>query len=179
MDISFLLTPVQFSMYYALVCRLADLLALSRAHRETPHADSLPLDPQPLGECLICLSDSENAILPCGHKLCEACEKRWVRKRLVCPFCRHRFSSARQVQSDGYHMAEWSEPALESDITTLDTQILEFWATIRSSQPGSTQRQALMETYVAAPRMMRVSSERDGFLVVDQDAPQRTDTPNL
>jgi hypothetical protein len=93
-----------------------------------------------------------NAILPCGHALCEACEKRWVRKRLVCPFCRHRYSSAKQVASGGYHVAEWSESDLDSDIAALDEQVREFWKTVQCNQPTSTSKEALLATYLPAKR---------------------------
>jgi hypothetical protein len=166
-----LLSPAQFSVYYGLVCRLADLLALSRMHHEklSPAAAAAMTREGPeISTCLICQNNSENAILPCGHALCEACEKRWVRKRLVCPFCRHRYSSAKQVASGGYHVAEWSESDLDSDIAALDEQVREFWKTVQCNQPTSTSKEALLATYLPAKRTLRFLSEQDGFIVIER-----------
>lgn len=185
----YLLTPLQFSIYYGLVCRLADLLALSSVHH--PNLSSLivvagagagaqandnssdvalktrPQDGTEINTCLICQNNSENAILPCGHALCEACEKRWVRAQLVCPFCRHQYSSAEQVAADGYHVAEWSESDLDNDIAALDARVKEFWNTVKRNQPMSTYKDALLATYVAAPRTIRFLPEQDGFIVIE------------
>jgi hypothetical protein len=184
----YLLSPVQFSIHYGLVCRLADLLALSGLYHpkqlsssvvavgaaqakdkssnvalETPTRDGI----EEISTCLICANNSENAILPCGHALCEACEKRWVRARLLCPFCRHQYSSAQQVVSGGYHVAEWSESDLDYDIAALNAQIMEFWGTVKCHQPITTNKDALLATYIAVPRTIRFLPEEDGFIVIE------------
>jgi hypothetical protein len=180
----YLLSPAQFSIYYGLVCRLADLLALSSLHNpKLPYsvvgggaqandkssyaALETPRDGTEISTCLICENNSENAILPCGHALCEACEKRWVRERLVCPFCRHQYSSAKQVAAGGYHVAEWSESDLDNDIAALDAQVKEFWKTVKCNQPMSTNKDALLAKYVPAPRTIRFLPEQDGFIVIE------------
>jgi hypothetical protein len=186
----YLLSPVQFSIHYGLVCRLADLLALSGLHHPKQLSSSvfvavgaaLAKDSESsdaaletstrdeideISTCLICANNSENAILPCGHALCETCEKRWVRARLVCPFCRHQYSSAKQVASDGYHVAEWSESDLDNDIAALNAQVMEFWKTVKCHQPMGTNKDALLATYVAVPRTIRFLPEQDGFIVIE------------
>jgi hypothetical protein len=180
----YLLSPLQFSIYYGLVCRLADLLALSSLHHpklpssvvvagaqaNDNSSDTVletPRDGTKISTCLICQNNSENAILPCGHALCEACEKRWVRVQLVCPFCRHQYLSAEQVASDGYHVAEWSEGDLDNDIKALDRRVKEFWKTVKRNQPTSTDKDALLATYVPAPRTIQFLPEQDGFIVIE------------
>jgi hypothetical protein len=184
----YLLSPVQFSIHYGLVCRLADLLALSGLHHpkqlsssavavgaaqandnssdaelETPTRASI----EDVSTCLICQNNSENALLPCGHALCETCEKRWVRAQLTCPFCRHQYSSSKQIASGGYHIAEWSESDLDNDIAALNEQIMEFWKTVKCHQPMSINKDALFAAYVAVPRTIRFLPEQDGFIVIE------------
>jgi hypothetical protein len=160
------------------------LLALSRLSLQSKDSSSKPTadadalvaqSPAALGECLICLNHSKNTVLPCGHELCEACEKRWVRKKLVCPFCRHKFSSAKQVSAGGYHVAEWSNLDLdvERDMCVLGAHIDDFWATIQKQQPFQIVSDVLMEPFVAAPRTIRFASPQDGFIVIDCDEPQQ------
>lgn len=127
-----------------------------------------PRDGIDISTCLICQNNSENAILPCGHALCEACEKRWVRARLTCPFCRHQYASAKEIASDGYHVAEWSESDLDNDIAALNARVTEFWKTVKRNQPLSTNRDALLATYVSAPRTIRFLPEQDGFVVIER-----------
>jgi hypothetical protein len=174
-----LLSPLQFSIYYGLVCRLADLLVLSSLHHPKQVSSSVVVaggsdaalethrNGTEISTCLICQDNSENAILPCGHSLCESCEMRWVRARLVCPFCRHQYSSAKEVSSNGYHVAAWSESDLDNDIATLDARVKEFWKTVKCKQPMSTSKDALLATYVPVPRTIRFLPEQDGFIVIE------------
>jgi hypothetical protein len=182
----YLLSPLQFSIYYGLVCRLADLLALSSVSsvhhpkllcsvlvagaQASDNSNDAALesfqDGTAISKCLICQNNSENAILPCGHALCESCEKRWVRARLTCPFCRHQYSSAKEVASDGYHLAEFSESDLDNDIAVLNTRVKEFWKTVKRNQPMGTNKGALLATYTPAPRTIRFLPEQDGFIVI-------------
>jgi hypothetical protein len=182
-EIVYLLSPLQFSIYYGLVCRLADLLALSSEHHlklscsvlvasaqisdnSNDAALESPRDGTAISTCLICQNNSENAILPCGHALCESCEKRWVRARLTCPFCRHQYSSAKEVASDGYHVAEWSESDLDNDIAVLNARVKEFWKTVKRNQPISTNKDAFLATYTPAVRAIQFLPEQDGFIVI-------------
>jgi hypothetical protein len=170
----YLLSPLQFSIYYGLVCRLTDLLVISSLHHPNLSSSVVVTEGNAtaftthrhgteISTCLICQDNSENAILPCGHALCESCEKRWVKARLVCPFCRHQYSSAKEVSSDGYHVAEWSESDLDNDIAALDARVTEFWKTVKC-----TNKDALLATYVTVPRTIRFLPEQDGFVVIER-----------
>jgi hypothetical protein len=179
-DFIYLLSPLQFSIHYGLVCRLADLLALSSAHHPKLSCSVLvagaqasdisnndaalesPQDGTAISKCLICQNNSENAILPCGA-LCEACEA-LVRARLTLPASQ--YSSAKEVASDGYHVAEWSESDLDNDIAALNTRLKEFWKTVKRNQPMSTNKDALLAAYIPTPRTIRFLPEQDGFIVI-------------
>ena len=69
----------------------------------------------------------ENAQLPCGHGLCECCEKRWVARKLTCPFCRERFVSAKQLARQGWNITEFHVDQLDKDIQSTQDQINKAW----------------------------------------------------
>jgi hypothetical protein len=86
-----------------------------------------PLTNSNLPECVICCSETCHLILPCGHRLCESCEERWVRSKLACPFCRKKYSSFRQIQENTWLLSEFSNEDLDHDINNLRHQLQTFW----------------------------------------------------
>lgn len=39
-------------------------------------------------ECIVCFQDSLCFMLPCGHKTCGKCKKKWKKISKTCPICR-------------------------------------------------------------------------------------------
>ena len=160
-----LLSVKQLAEYYKLVRRLSDLLALEGCTDVEGDDDD---EAQGLGsnatltECIICCTETSNSILPCDHRICETCERRWVRKRLMCPFCRTKFRSVREIRNCAWHLSEFSETALRTDLDHLHGQLALFWKTC-----GYTiATESIMASYEKAGRRINVVRDEDDDLVV-------------
>ena len=159
---SHLLSVREFAKYYTLVRRLSDLLALERL--QCGAVDALPHESkQTLTECVICCDESSNSILPCNHRICEGCERRWVRKQLVCPFCKTRFQSANEIRNSAWHLPEFSEEDLHSDLVNLFAQIEQFWENCAGDAGGYIGE--TMSLYAPLGRRIIVTTEDDDFVV--------------
>lgn len=134
-------------------------------------------------ECMICLSESEARVLPCFHTICETCERRWVKKRLSCPFCRHRFSNFKKIHQSGWQLEEWKQTDVEKDIKNIEDEVNELWdkvanpsstketkkTTLCSSQKKDIQM-LLTDEYVpvrAKYRRVLQTHDLDGFVVIN------------
>lgn len=169
-----LLSVKQLAEYYKLVRRLSDLLALEGC-TEVEGDDGDDDEAQGLGraapnlgpnakltECVICCTETSNSILPCDHRICETCERRWVRKRLMCPFCRTKFRSVREIRNCAWHLSEFSETALRIDLDNLHGQLALFWKTC-----GYTiATESRMASYEKAGRRINVVRDEEDDLVV-------------
>eukprot|EP00521_Asterionellopsis_glacialis_P001952 CAMPEP_0195256664 /NCGR_PEP_ID=MMETSP0706-20130129/6366_1 /TAXON_ID=33640 /ORGANISM="Asterionellopsis glacialis, Strain CCMP134" /LENGTH=368 /DNA_ID=CAMNT_0040309741 /DNA_START=182 /DNA_END=1288 /DNA_ORIENTATION=+ len=80
-------------------------------------------------ECRICMSTSQEVVLPCMHGFCEDCAQRWVYKRLDCPFCRRQFSSLRRLRKEQWEIETWSSDSdIKKDVTDLEERMKLFWS---------------------------------------------------
>lgn len=122
-----ILSVRDFSKYYTLVRRLSDLMVLEQRGRIAIGGDDDGLKATHLTDCVICYNEVSNSILPCNHRICESCERKWVRKRLICPFCRTKFSNVKQIKNCAWHLPQFSETELKSDISSLQCQLESFW----------------------------------------------------
>ena len=153
-----LLSVRDFAKYYTLVRRLSDLLALERLQCSKSDAATT----QRLTECIICCDEASNSILPCSHRICETCERRWVRKQLVCPFCSTRFQSAKEIRNCAWHLPEFSAEELHRDIVDVYVQIEKFWENCRKYD-GVDNNTILSYVYVG--RRIKVTTDDDDLLV--------------
>jgi len=120
-----------FALYYTLVRRLSDLLALKKLEVADEDLGACSAQLNSLTECIICCNETSNSILPCNHRICETCERHWVRKRLECPFCRTRFKSVKEIRNCSWNLSEFSATELQHDLETLNNQIGQFWKSCR------------------------------------------------
>jgi len=163
--LSRLLSVRDFAKYYTLVRRLSDLLALERLQCGAFDAPS-PTQPTKLTECVICCDETSNSILPCNHRICESCERRWVRKQLVCPFCKTRFRSSNEVRNCAWHLPEFSEKELHSDLVELYSQIEQFWDS--SAYNVVEKEEDINASYEPVGRLIKLSQNEDEDFVVSK-----------
>lgn len=83
-------------------------------------------------ECQICCDRRETAQLPCGHQLCEECEKRWVGRNLSCPFCRQQFDRA--GWRSGWNLTEFDPNTFRHDLETAKGELLAVWSQIQQKR---------------------------------------------
>ena len=150
-----LITVGRFVHLYMLLSRYSDLLVLLKA--EYPAADKLTDD------CLICLDHDQNMIvLSCSHKLCSKCSKRWVSRRLKCPFCRHGFSR-NEVRKNQWEMLEWQSQDVEMDVDMFQQKLEEFWAELDMSLASEN----LLQGYISKGRnISHIVDDEEGDLVI-------------
>jgi len=97
-----------FSSYMVLLRRISELKMI----QDQAHLCIHPLDKNQPGfsseavdkECRICWCSSLEVVLPCMHGFCSHCARRWVYKRLNCPYCRSKFKSLRRLQKDQWEV---------------------------------------------------------------------------
>lgn len=157
----------QFCTIYSLLRRLSDHYSLRGKGNET-----MELERRHDDQCLICCSQTESAVLSCGHALCTDCESKWVKLQLACPFCRQNFCSAKDViRNVSWNLTDWSSSetaGLDDDIVLLESKISQFW------KASLKQRDVTSEAYrrglfTEASRILAVvESDPDGFLVVEE-----------
>ena len=125
-------------------------------------------------ECAICMDEPEDLVLECcSHALCRRCEKRWVRKRLRCPFCRQSFSSVKQAVTTQWDLSVTAVPVdqIRNDIHSLEQKIYQFWISARAGKQNDTELASILaENYVQRPKAVQSASvdEADGFIVVQE-----------
>lgn len=126
------------------------------------HAQSDPL-PSSDGEqldCTICWSNVKASVLPCcRHSLCSECESRWVRKKLICPFCRTQFPSRKAVKCSSWELTKWDyQEELEKEIETIQKKIDSFWLSFAERKPsiGSIVREM---SYIEVPRRLAITDD--------------------
>lgn len=157
--------------------------ALSNNSQNTSTKDPLStLDSPPLvvetrdmpAECAICMDKPEDSVLQCcSHALCHRCEKRWVRKRLCCPFCRQAFASAKQAATTQWDLSVTAVPVdqIRKDIHSLEQKIYQFWISARAGKQNDTELASILaDNYVQRPKTVQsiVTDEADGFIVVQE-----------
>jgi hypothetical protein len=163
----------RFCTYHSILCRLTDLCLLkyeNSVRLESKASRRLTKKP---GECLLCCNATENAVLSCGHALCTSCEKRWVKKQLVCPFCRQKFLSAKDVNRNGtWDLLEWTgDTDLDSDIQALESKLEEFWHSLfdLTNSTGATVDSLRHGIYTEVPRSLAViDNDPDDFLLIEE-----------
>jgi hypothetical protein len=156
-----LLSVRDFAKYYTLVRRLSDLLALERLRCGKSDA-AISESTQRLTECVICCDEASNSILPCSHRICESCERRWVRKQLVCPFCKTRFQSAKEIRNCAWLLPEFSEEELHRDLVDVYGQIEKFW---ENCPCNNVVENNTILSYVPVGRRIKVTTDDDDLLV--------------
>ncbi|KAL7560648.1 hypothetical protein ACA910_001332 [Epithemia clementina (nom. ined.)] len=131
--------------------RIVELSALKK-HESTVHGR--------FEECGICLDDEPDCILPCGHQLCDRCERLWVRRKLNCPFCRAQMG-AKELNSEGWEIAKYDAEAVTKDIEHLTSRINSFWGT----EMLEGELNDILKPYDEISRKLDpFSEERDGFV---------------
>jgi hypothetical protein len=158
-----ILSVRDFSKYYTLVRRLSDLMALEQRDGAVfgNDDDRLALKATQLTDCVIGCNEVSNSILPCNHRICESCERKWVRKRLVCPFSRTKFSNVNQIRNCAWHLTEFSETELKSDISSLQYQLEEFWRGCKFSMAAT----GLLGAFEQVDRCITIRQEYDDLVV--------------
>ena len=125
-------------------------------------------------ECAICMDKPEDCVLMCcSHGLCRSCEKRWVRKRLRCPFCRQSFSSVKQAVTTQWELGVSAVPVeqIQKDIQCLEQKIYQFWLSARAGeQDDAVLASILTDNYTQRPKTIQSipAGEADGFVVLQE-----------
>jgi Zinc finger, C3HC4 type (RING finger) len=140
--------------------------------------EPIPIMPPPeqrssrLDDCVICLDKTEDSVLTCcSHALCSDCERRWVRKRLCCPFCRKAFSSVQEAVQ-----AQWQlnidvvplEQVLK-DVQYLEKKLQSFWRRLLVEKDNRESLACILDgKYVQRPKTIEscAAEEIDEFVVI-------------
>lgn len=118
--------------------------------------------------CEICCASNEKTQLPCGHSICEDCEKRWVSCKLTCPFCRTRFESAKKVAQNGWNLTEFEPELLQCDLQNVQEELNTTWRTaIQQKRRSCTQNYDAQRTMVALPLRLAEIRESEDFGLID------------
>ena len=158
------LTVKDFAEYYTIVRRLSDLLVLELPKHVSDGLSASASRASQLTACVICFDESSSSILPCNHRLCESCERRWVRTRLKCPFCRASFKSVKQIRRGAWCLAELSQAELCKDINELYSMLEKFW----TSCEYATALKRRMASYEPVERQINVTKDDFGLVVSKQ-----------
>lgn len=182
-----LLTIHQFIRYRTLLKRLEDLLCLQQQlilkqiqqhddeDRQSNHANKDRAISNK--DCTICCNLTEGAVLSCcSHALCYDCEKRWLRRKLMCPFCRYRFKNVNEIRRTGCWDLTSSmslsssysnsnneggccniHKELENDILQLRNRIQEFWAC--TNAPNDETSEHFKTSYVQLQRRKKIHTQ--------------------
>mmetsp|Transcript_18873 Transcript_18873/g.28476 ORF Transcript_18873/g.28476 Transcript_18873/m.28476 type:complete len:272 (-) Transcript_18873:895-1710(-) len=78
-------------------------------------------------ECLICMSRSEDIILPCLHSMCSMCARRWVGTSGDCPFCRQHYDNCKKFETNQWNIETVSQSSIEDDVSNLASKLKYFW----------------------------------------------------
>lgn len=119
-----ILTVQAFVDIYTVLLRYFELLS---AMKHDDASDGNDNNNGPRHTCLICLNeDSDVVVLSCTHSLCSTCHKRWVTRKLTCPFCRHTFHQ-RSASLNQWEMLEWKEKDAAKDVIRLEAILEKEW----------------------------------------------------
>lgn len=140
-----------------------------------PQTPSIPFDNNQLHDCVICLEKTEDSVLfCCSQAICTDCERRWVRKRLRCPFCRQSFSSVKEaVQTQWQLSSAIPVEQVVQDVECLGKKIHAFWEGLSIHRRSETEKKELesllKENYVERPKILQSSLTEggDGFVLVN------------
>ena len=150
-----LLAVGRFVKLYTLLSRYADLILLLTMEYPSEHRKD--------DACLICLDDnSPMVVLSCSHHLCVKCSKRWVSKKLQCPFCRQSFSRW-QVTKSQWELLQWNPDDVKRDVRWMQERLVEFLSTIDFTGPATG-----LDGYLTQGRMIREEDNDDGAVMVDE-----------
>jgi Zinc finger, C3HC4 type (RING finger) len=125
-----------------------------------------------LDECVICLDKTEDSVLTCcSHALCSDCERRWVRKRLCCPFCRKAFSSVQEAVQAQWQLSVAAVPIEQvlKDVYCLEKKIQSFWRLLLVEKVNRDSLSRILDgNYVQRPRTVEsyAAEEIDEFVVI-------------
>jgi hypothetical protein len=120
-------TGLNFCLYLKILRRLFQLVELDDSLSIHSSDDSETQENAKDDECAICMSRSQETVLPCLHGVCSICEKKWVETHMDCPFCRKQYKNARRRKRDQWQMENWSKKDAEKDMVELQQQIHSFW----------------------------------------------------
>jgi hypothetical protein len=154
---------------------LDETLLQFQCHERTESASNPPPGGQP-GECTICWGNHEATVLPCcRHSLCSECEVKWVRKKLVCPFCRTRFPNRKAVKRNTWELTTWDlQEEVETEIQTIQEKIDSFWIPFVERKP-STGR--LGREYIEVPRRIAITDDSLSEVVIVHKTDDDTTSP--
>ena len=140
-------------LFWPYLTLFSDLLVLMKSEHPTRKND----------ECLICLNQDRNTVvLSCSHGLCSKCAKRWVSRRLKCPFCRHDFSK-KDVTTSQWELLEWQAEDVEKDVARLQGTLTDFWNNLNLSSISAE----LLSGYVSKGRTICKIEEKGDMILVD------------
>lgn len=125
--------------------------------------------------CVICLEKTEDSVLfCCSQAICSDCERRWVRRRLRCPFCRQSFASVKEaVQTQWQLSSAIPVEQVLQDVQCLGKKVHAFWKGLIIGQRNKTEllhlATLLSDNYVQHPKTLESSGteEGDGFVMVN------------
>lgn len=125
-----------------------------------------------LDECVICFDKTEDSVLTCcSHALCSDCERRWVRKRLRCPFCRNAFSSVKEAVQAQWQLSVDVIPIEQvlKDVHCLEKKIQSFWRHLLVEKDNRESLACILDgNYVQRPKTIEscAAEEIDEFVVI-------------
>ena len=131
-----------------------------------------------LPDCVICLEKTEDSVLfCCSQAICSDCERRWVRRRLRCPFCRQSFSSVKEaVQTQWQLSSAIPIEQVGQDVSCLESKVAAFWDGLGLVQRNETKSlqlsELLTQNYVQRPKALDSSATEEGdFVLVNTTTP--------
>jgi hypothetical protein len=82
----------------------------------------------------------------------------------VCPFCKTRFQSAREIRNGAWHLPEFSEEELHRDLVDIYVQIEKFWENCVNNPVVGYSSDAIL-SYVPVGRRIKVTTDDDDLIV--------------
>ena len=163
MDNQTYITVAELSRLYLLGRHIRELKA-TLEQTDTTDAGK----PNDLHICEICYARNEKTQLSCGHSVCEDCEKRWVSRKLTCPFCRMCFDSAKKEAENGWNLTEFDPELLQRDLRIVQEEFNSTWRNAILRKRRSRIRQDdIKRTLVGLPQRLLERRETQDFELID------------
>lgn len=102
-------------------------------------------------------------VLSCSHCLCTECYKKWVSRRLNCPFCREDFHR-RTVNKNQWEVLEWQVKDAIGDIYDLEAKLGKAWESIEFSSTNDE----LIVAYAQMMRTIGLQEDDDGTIIFNK-----------
>lgn len=117
-------------------------------------------------ECMICMDDVQQIVLPCTHGFCSRCAKFWVEAHMDCPVCR-RNMSRNEFRREQWQLETWTDVDVAEQICAIKNKMEAFWTTVKSTRGRENRRfNDDFMAYTRAVKTIQVSQEQDDEFVV-------------